>query len=243
MLRGEMPSPDRPLPAPPQPVADVDDAVHALIADRFRGSRADIDERLKVYLPLIRSAGTVAGATPLLDVGPGRGEWLACLKAEQLSAYGAETNRLLAEECRVQGLDVETADMLAVLRGRANASLGAVTAFHVVEHLPFAYLVDSLREALRVLVPGGLMIFETPDPRNLIVASQTFYLDPTHLHPVPRELLQTLLEGLGFANCEVLELHPPDRPAFTGDDPISARLNTLFSSTLDYAIVARAPRA
>lgn len=243
VLRSEMLAPARPLPAAPAAVPEADDAVHAMIADRFRGSRVDIDERLAIYLPIVRAAKTVQKKSPLLDAGPGRGEWLARLQEEKIAAFGVETNRILAEECRVQGLAVETSDLLAVLRSRAAASLGAITAFHVVEHLPFEYLVDTLRESLRVLVPGGVVIFETPDPRNLVVASQTFYLDPTHLHPVPRELLQALLEGVGFSGCEVLELHPPEHPLFPGDDDLSVRLNAVFSHPLDYALVARAPRS
>ena len=243
VLRSEMLAPARPLPSAPASPPEADDAVHALIADRFRGSRVDIEERLAIYLPIVRAAKTVQKKFPLLDVGPGRGEWLARLREAKIAAFGAETNRLLAEECRAQGLAVETSDLLTVLRARAAGSLGAITAFHVVEHLPFEYLVDTLRESLRVLVPGGLIVFETPDPRNLIVASQTFYLDPTHLHPVPRELLQALLEGVGFSGCDVLELHPPEHPLFPGDDDLSVRLNAVFSHPLDYALVARAPRS
>jgi O-antigen chain-terminating methyltransferase len=242
VLRGEISAGGRPAPAPPAMVADVDDTVHAFLADRFRGARADIGERLAAYLPIVRAAGTVGKKTPLLDAGPGRGEWLAHLNAAKVPAFGVESNRLLADECRAQGLAVEDGDLLSVLRARAPGSLGALTAFHVVEHLPFPYLVDTLREAVRVLAPGGIIVFETPDPRNLIVASQSFYLDPTHLHPVPRELLQALLEAVGFAGCDVLELHPPEHPFLPGQDDLSVRLNAVFSHPLDYALVARAPR-
>jgi O-antigen chain-terminating methyltransferase len=46
-----------------------------------------------------------------------------------------------------------------------------VTAFHLVEHLPLATLVRFLDEALRVLRTGGLLIIETPNPKNLIAAN------------------------------------------------------------------------
>ncbi|MFN7660659.1 MAG: SAM-dependent methyltransferase, partial [Dolichospermum sp.] len=46
----------------------------------FRGTREDIVNRLKVYLPLIEKANVGTPDAPILDVGCGRGEWLELLK-------------------------------------------------------------------------------------------------------------------------------------------------------------------
>jgi O-antigen chain-terminating methyltransferase len=228
--------------AEPRESFDRDDAIFARLGDVFRGARPVIEERFGIYPDIVSKAATVGEETPLLDVGTGRGEWLDILKRRGIPAIGCELNGILVEEGRAQGLSVESADMLAVLRARQPSSLGAITAFHVVEHVTFEYLLESLREAVRVLVPGGIVIFETPDPRNLIVASRTFYLDPTHLHPVPHELLSAVLECFGFTDIRVLDLHVPETPAFPGNDDISAELNRRFSAAQDYAIVARTPR-
>src|SRR5919108_5450630 len=55
------------------------DGLYVSFEDRFRGSREDIKERLRMYLPILEEAklGTVDG--PILDVGCGRGEWLELL--------------------------------------------------------------------------------------------------------------------------------------------------------------------
>ncbi len=46
------------------------------------------------------------------------------------------------------------------------------------------------------------MIFETPNPENLVVGSNYFYLDPTHRHPLPTELMEFLLKNRGFDEVE-----------------------------------------
>src|SRR5439155_1235088 len=88
------------------------------------------------------------------------------------------------------------------------ASVGAVTCFHVVEHLPFADVIHLLSEMMRVLRPAGLAIIETPNPENLRVGACDFYLDPTHRNPVPPAMLEYVVRSRGFADVEVIRLHP-----------------------------------
>ena len=57
--------------------------------------------------------------------------------------------------------------------------MGAVTGFHIIEHLPLDVLIKVFDETVRVLKPGGMAIFETPNPRNVLVGSHNFYLDLT----------------------------------------------------------------
>ena len=55
---------------------------------------------------------------------------------------------------------------------------------------PFEVLLSFIDEVLRVLKPGGVALFETPNPDNVLVGSATFYLDPTHQRPLPSGLLK-----------------------------------------------------
>jgi O-antigen chain-terminating methyltransferase len=130
------------------------------------------------------------------------------------------------------------------MRSRWASSVGAVTALHVVEHLPFHDVLALIDEALRVLCPGGILILETPNPENLQVAANTFYLDPTHRRPIPPALLQFVAESCGFTDIEVQRLHPRSKEdllaAGTAAGPDG--LNTLLFGPQDYAIVARKPR-
>jgi O-antigen chain-terminating methyltransferase len=92
---------------------------------------------------------------------------------------------------------------------------------------------------MRVLRPGGVVIFETPNPENVLVGSQYFYLDPTHRHPLPSELMEFMLDSRGFDKIEILNLHPWDSAKLAGTDELTARFNTYFYGPMDYAIVGR----
>ena len=131
------------------------DAFYAAFDEQFRGSRDEIKQRLRVYLPIIEKQGIGSGAMPILDVGCGRGEWLELLKEEQLVASGVDSNRVLAEQCRERGLSVVEEDLLSMSVVVSDSSMGAVTGFHIIEHLPLEILIDFLNEAVRILKPAA----------------------------------------------------------------------------------------
>ena len=214
------------------------DAFYVNFADRFRGSREDIKERLKEYLPIIRDNNLGTLETPVLDLGCGRGEWLEILKEENLSVQGVDLNQLLIESCRENELEVIESDAFEYLRSVPDQSLGAVTAFHLVEHLPFGDLIKLLDETLRVLKSGGVTIFETPNPENVLVGSCNYYHDPTHRNPIPPQLLKFLVESRGFCRVDLMPLHPYDEKLKLKDDSseVVQRFNDYFYGPQDYAV-------
>jgi O-antigen chain-terminating methyltransferase len=101
-------------------------------------------------------------------------------------------------------------------------------------------LLDLLDAVRRVLKPGGIAIFETPNPNNLFVSSRYFYIDPTHRHPIPLELGRFLAEARGFERVEILELHPwpvEHRVDTRTGGEVAARFNECFYGPQDYAII------
>lgn len=223
--------------------ADRHGSLYLDLENRFRGSRDDIAKRVEIYLPIVRSAGAGTAALPVLDVGCGRGEWLEVIARDGLVGYGVDIRESMVAEASSRHVRVELGEALEHLRLLRTSSLGAVTAFHVVEHLPFDVLLHVIDEALRVLTIGGVLIMETPNPENLVVGSHTFYVDPTHLRPIPPALLHFAAEHAGFAEIETLRLHPrPESDRLIGSDPAAlAALNRLLFGPQDYAIVARKP--
>jgi 2-polyprenyl-3-methyl-5-hydroxy-6-metoxy-1,4-benzoquinol methylase len=213
------------------------DAFYASFDDEFRGRRDEIKERLKVYLPIIARQAIGSEAMPILDVGCGRGEWLELLREQNLIATGIDSNRVLVEQCRLRGLDVVENDLMSYMHSLARESLGAVTGFHIVEHLPIETLIEFLNETLRVLKLGGVAIFETPNPQNVLVGSCNFYFDPTHRNPLPSLVMKFFLESRGFVGVEVLSLNPSDDTPVASDSELARRFNQYFYGPMDYAVV------
>ncbi|MFS8084507.1 MAG: methyltransferase domain-containing protein, partial [Acidobacteriota bacterium] len=216
------------------------DAFYVSFEDRFRGTREDIKQRVAVYLPIVKEAKAGTKRAPILDIGCGRGEWLQLLQENKFVAGGVDLNRVMVSQCQELGLDVAEADGIAYLRRLKANSLGAVTGIHIIEHIPFKRLIALFDEALRVLKPGGVAIFETPNPENLIVGACNFYYDPTHLNPLPPEPMRFVMEARGFGRIEVVRLHPqPESAMLTeGTAQVQQVVNELMFGPQDYAVVA-----
>lgn len=233
------------------PAARTDDGLQSLIdafynrlEDRYRGSREEIKRRLLKYIPDAESAAQRCGGLPVLDIGCGRGEWLELLAGHGLKATGVDLNPVQIEEARAAGLDVHQGDAIAWLAEAADASVSMITAHHLVEHLPFETVAWMTREALRVLAPGGILLFETPNPRNLLVSTTGFHMDPTHIRPLPAEVLATLFDTVGFHPVESRFLHPHERlPAFLDGGRLDPEIAMLFFGPQDHAVIGTRPKA
>lgn len=203
--------------------------------DRYRGSRELIKQRLGAYRPFLLPLATLAA--PALDLGCGRGEWLELLAECGLEGLGVDLDAGMLAACRERGLRVEQGDALAALRAQPDASLALVSAFHLVEHLPFALVQELIAEAHRALLPGGLLILETPNPENLSVGAASFYLDPTHERPLPPALLEFAVEFGGFARHRVVRLQ--EDPALRDEATGVGLITVLEGVSPDYAVVAQ----
>jgi SAM-dependent methyltransferase len=183
------------------------DPMYVSFEDRFRGTREDIKERVRVYLPDLEKALVTTKNARVLDVGCGRGEWLELLRENDIQALGLDLNQIMVAQCRELGLEVLAADVITHLKSLPSNTLGAVTGFHLIEHLPQKILIALLDESLRVLKPGGIVIFETPNPENILVGAHYFYTDPSHLNPLVPATTQFILEQRGFIRVEIRRLH------------------------------------
>ena len=210
------------------------DNFYTSFEDRFRGTESLISKRLEEYLPYFTNSRVNFNETPVLDIGSGRGEFLQLLKTNKISAIGLDINHSMVEKSKKKSLKVVQSEALSYLQATSSQSYGAVTGFHIVEHVPFNSLFRIFQCSYRALIKGGFVIFETPNPENLIVGSNTFYLDPSHLHPLPPTLLAFTLETCGFKNVEIKRLHPNTNKMLDDLDPEVA--NLLFGSR-DYAVI------
>jgi SAM-dependent methyltransferase len=170
--------------------------------DRFRGSEEEIGARLKDYVAYF------SGHSNVLDVGCGRGEFLALLKQQGIAAKGLDLNPEMIEVCRSRGLDAATGDAKSYLKALPDESLGGLIAVQVVEHLQPSYLIETLSLAFDKMRPGGKIILETINPTCWVAFFESFIRDLTHVKPIHPETLQYLLQASGFSNVEIVYRAP-----------------------------------
>ena len=191
--------------ASPAPDAPAGADVYAVFEDAFRGSPAAIADRQRGYLACFE------GAADVLDLGCGRGEFLALARDAGITARGVDANREMVERCRDEGLDAVRGDALAHVAGLREASLGGAFAAQVVEHLDADYLLRLLAALHRALRPSARIVLETINPACWSAFFSAYLRDITHRHPLHPDTLAYLLRAHGFVDVEIVYAAPvPD---------------------------------
>ncbi len=165
--------------------------------DIFRESEDVIRGRQRLYVGVLR------GRDPVLDVGCGRGELLDLLAGAGIPATGVDLDPEMVARCREKGHRVEHAEAIEYLEARPDDAFGAVFSAHLIEHLEYDSLLRFLALVREKLVPGGLLVIETPNPHSLI-AFRSFWLDLTHQAPIYPEVAVALCRLAGFESAFVL---------------------------------------
>jgi SAM-dependent methyltransferase len=181
----------------PQRVSTPDDFDYVGFEDVFRGSEELVRERLRVYVPLLRSRA------PVVELGCGRGEFLELMREAKVKATGVDINPEAVARCKRKRLkNVVTSDANAYLESLGDKTLGAVFSAQFAEHLEFTELLRFLTLARSRLVTGGLFIAETVNP-NSIEGGKTFYVDLSHVKPLFPEVFGFLCRSVGFTSARV----------------------------------------
>lgn len=229
--------------------ASIDSYKYVGFEDRFRGSQEDIRARLMTYLPYFE------GASDVLDLGCGRGEFLGLLRERGVRARGLDVNHEMVEVCRERGLDVAEGDAVSYLRGLPDGALGGLVAAQVVEHLEPGYLMELLELSYHKLRPGSHIILETINPACWFAFFSSYIRDITHVRPLHPDTLSYFISASGFQRVTVKysapypeagKLQPWPDAAASGDaaDVFNAnmtKLNDLMFTYLDYAAIGVRP--
>src|SRR5260221_4356827 len=254
------PQPSSPSPHPsalsPQPSSSHDDAVYLAFEVQFRGAVSVIQARQSEYLPLF------AGAQNVVDIGCGRGEFLAAVKAAGVTARGVDMKRAMVDEARARGLDAIHGDALGFLASLPDESVGGLMSAQVVEHLEPQYLARLLDLARQKLMPGAVIVLETINAACWLAFFSSYIRDLTHVRPIHPETLQFMVRANGFERVTIRYSAPAPDPVkmrtvdvpggLQGSTDPSARavidlaravntnatiLNELLFSYFDYAVI------
>jgi O-antigen chain-terminating methyltransferase len=184
--------------------------------DEFRGTPDAIRARMSTYVPLFE------GASDVLDVGCGRGEFLELLRGRGISARGLELNHEMVEVSRARGLEVAEGDAVGYLVGLDDGALGGLFASQVVEHLEADYLLRFLELAFLKLRPGSKIVLETLNVDSWSAFFGPYLRDITHAHPLPPDTLGFLLRASGFQRIETRASSPMPDSAKLARLPLAA---------------------
>jgi 2-polyprenyl-3-methyl-5-hydroxy-6-metoxy-1,4-benzoquinol methylase len=139
----------------------------------------------------------------LLELGCGAGDTLLRMSEWGWNVEGFDFDAGAARNCQNKGLNVHAGDIFE--QGYADNSFDAIISNHVIEHVHDARAM--LCECLRILRPGGRLVFLTPNGRSWLHEKFGRYWrglePPRHLHIFCAESLLSLAEQTKFKNCDV----------------------------------------
>lgn len=144
--------------------------------------------------------GFLPAGGKVLDVGCGRGNFLARMESLGFDIYGTELTEDSAARSRNKFSErIFTGDLTSL--NLKESSFDMITLWHVVEHLRAPQL--ALKEAWRLLKPGGRIVLAQPNIASFQAAlggTKWFHLDiPRHLFHFSPRSLRHLLEKMGFS--------------------------------------------
>jgi 2-polyprenyl-3-methyl-5-hydroxy-6-metoxy-1,4-benzoquinol methylase len=211
---------------------------YLLFEHHFRGPIEDIKRRQQQYVPLFE------GRQNVLDLGSGRGEFVGLLSEHGIGAQGIDINEDMVTFCRGRGIQVIHADLFAYLEGVADASVDGIACFQVVEHLQPEQILRLISLCGKKVQPAAPVVVETVNP-ICPLAMGNFYLDPSHIRPVPPQMLRFMFEQGPFV-VETIRFSAPvpgsrrlgERLDVPGDLPPSD-LPKAAGAYQDYAAIAR----
>ncbi|HEY7820630.1 MAG TPA: class I SAM-dependent methyltransferase, partial [Vicinamibacteria bacterium] len=228
-----------------RPRERVEAAHYVAFEERFRGSTEEIRGKLSDYVPYFRDA------SPVADLGCGRGEFLDLLREAGIDGHGVDGNPEMVDRCLERGLSAELGDVLEFVSRRTPASCGGIFAAQLIEHLPPRVLGGFLEGCHRALRPGGRLVLETVNPRSLVALVEAFYRDLTHEKPLHPDTLDFALRAAGFRDVELRYSSPvPERArllpvteAEVGKGALAinqnfAKVNAFLFGDQDYAAIA-----
>jgi SAM-dependent methyltransferase len=174
-------------------------------AETFESTAKSDADRVRRHLrgrDLVLNIGCGLGRVDLYLAPHVREIWAIDVSGEML----ARAKERLNAHANVRLLEVGNRDFLAAFE---DGAMDLVFSYLVLQHLEKEDAVTYLREAARVLKPGGVLVTQFPNylspeyERVLLVESQVADRSPGRVRPYPEAEVRRTLEVLGY---EIVEL-------------------------------------
>lgn len=206
-------------------------------------SREKVQDQVKAYINILDKFFIKEKRKELkvVDLGCGECEFVELLNENGYCAIGIDDNQNVIQKVNqlMPNINIICQRADKYLQEQADNSIDVISSIHMIEHLSFEEILLFLKECYRTLKSGGILIIETPNPLNILIATYYFHLDPTHVAPIPKELLHFYIEETGFKVMEEQMLRPLNFIPYTyeKDDPIR---DIIFRFNMEqaYSIVA-----
>lgn len=166
------------------------------------------------YVPLL------AGRSRVADLGCGLGGFVKLLRSHGIDAFGVDSDPMCVKEARNHDIPVIQDDVLGYLHQVEAESLDAIFSAHLVEHLPYAVVLELIELSLRALRPGGRLLLATPNPRALVSHLELYTMHFGHVAMYHPNLLAFFMRYAGFGTVSY------------GENPVSIASNVAGLSPL-----------
>ena len=134
----------------------------------------------------------------VIDLGCGAGYFVKMLAENGVEAIGIDQDTAALKEGLPQGGSLVQGEAISYLKGLAQQSIDGIFSAHLVEHLDAPAVYTLIKEAYRVLKPGGLLLLTTPNVRALVSHFEMFWLHFDHKRFYHPTLLQFFMQDCGF---------------------------------------------
>ena len=170
---------------------------YSLFEDAFYESKI-VKEKQKYYLKYIQNTSKKYH----LDLGCGRGEFLEILKEHEIPALGIDINPIEIERLKTNNFNVKLIDIEEFFKQNIQI-FSSISALQVFEHLTIDKIKKILQKIYMSLELNGIVVIETVNPHSPF-AFGGFYMDETHIRPIPPEQFAFMMQWYGFKDIEVV---------------------------------------